>query len=122
MHYFDPTLDWPPDLLEEPMPDLVVIYSRSLTDASAPWKGADEAWTTGWIQYASADGDQHFINMVFLNGTTASDSDRKEVGAYLDKLVIDGASVHRYRSAASGYDLSTLATGKCKAMSSIRQS
>lgn len=117
MHYFDPTLDWPQELLDEPMPDLVIVHSRSLSDANAPWKGADEAWTTEWAQYASADGDQHFINMIFLNSLTASDNDRKEVAAYLDKLVVDGASVHRYRSASSSNGLSMLSTGKCSTLS-----
>ena len=112
MHFFDPTLDWPKELLEEPMPDLVVVHSRSMTDASAPWKGIDKAWRTEWVQYASADGDQHFINMIFLNGSTALDNDRKEVAAYLDKLVSDGVAVDRYRSTSSRHDLATLSLGR----------
>jgi len=111
MHYFDPTLDWPKGLLEEPMPDLVVVRSMSLTDTNAPWGGADTAWTTAWIQYASADGDQHFVNMIFFDRSGASDNDRQEAAAYLDRLVSVGASVHRYRSDSPGSQLPTLSTG-----------
>jgi len=103
--------------LDEPMPDLVLIHSRSLRDANAPWRGGDEAWTTEWKQYASADGDQHFINMVFLNALTASDNDRQEVAAYLDKLVDDGACVHRYRRTLSSDNLSILPTSKYRTSS-----
>lgn len=118
MHYFDPTLDWPMELLAEPMPDLLVVHSSRLIDANAPWKGGDEAWATEWIQYASADGDQHFVNMVFLNGSIASENDRKAVAAYIDKLIGDGVSVHQYRRTAFSHDLSMLSTGGCHAVMS----
>lgn len=90
------------------MPDLVVIRSTSLIDTKAPWSDADKAWTTDWIQYASTDSNQHFINIIFFDKTGASDRDRQEVVAYLDGLVCAGASYRRYRSDSSGSHISTL--------------
>jgi len=93
------------------MPDLVVIRSSSLIETNAPWRGADTAWTTDWVQYASTDSNQHFINMIFFDKSGASDRDRQGVVAYLDGLVCAGASVRRYRSDPSGSHISTLPMG-----------
>ena len=112
MHFFDPTLDWPKELLEEQMPDLVVIRSNNLKDPNAPWYGIDNAWRTSWIQFAAADGDHHFLSMTFLDGLSACNDDRKEVATYLTALSGSGVETRQYRSTSSVSNLPILSTGE----------
>lgn len=112
MHYFDPTLDWPQDLLESSMPDLIVMHSRSLKDPNAPWRREDDTWTTEWTQYAAAEGDNQFINMTFLEGAPTNEHDRKKVSTYLNSISNHELSVHKYRSLSTDSDLRLLSTGK----------
>lgn len=114
MHYFDPTMDWPIELAQPIAPDLLVVYSQTLHDAEAPWNGTagQSPWSTEWIQYASADGEQRFINMTFFNRANLTKDDESSLNAYLDNLARRGASARRYRSTSGINTLSRLISSR----------
>lgn len=112
MHYFDPTLDWPKDLLEVSMPDLIVTHSRALKDPKAPWRTRDETWTTEWMQYAAAEGDNQFLNMTFLDSAPTNEQDRQKVSKYLNSVSSHEFSVHKYRRLSTKSNLPLLSSGK----------
>ncbi|KAK5074064.1 hypothetical protein LTR64_006794 [Lithohypha guttulata] len=117
MHYFDPTLDWPKELLEDQMPDLIIIQSKNLKDLGAPWQVSDSGWTTCWVQYAASGSEARFLNWIFLDGVFASEDDRKQVAAYLGGLADQEVSIHRYRGLSVTSNLPILLTApivKCR--------
>jgi len=113
MHYFDPTMDWPMDLLPSGVPDLLVVRSHNLHDGGAPWNGVggQNCWSTGWIQYASADGEQGFIIMTFFNQAAVTEDDKHQFDRYSDHLRTTDVVVRRYGSTSGADSFSTLASG-----------
>lgn len=110
MHFFDPTLDWPKDLLEETVPDLIVVRSKSLLNANALWNqsSGNASWTTPWIQYAVADDGEDFLNMIFFDSQSPGAADGKLILEYLKALSNEQIPFSRYKCTSAKRQCSTI--------------
>lgn len=113
MHYFDPSLDWPKELLDETLPDLVVISSSNLGQQDAPWYRENGGWATAWISFAAAVREGRFMKMIFFDRKRAADNDRKEAVAYLNRIASRGDIVERFQNQRGGLDPRSLEKGVC---------
>lgn len=103
MHFFDPTLDWPKDLLDPPVPDLFVVQSKVSLDSNPPWNDSSgsSSWNTPWIEYAALDREERFISMTFFNTRSASREEKKQISDRSDEVDDESRSIGWYKSTPS---------------------
>lgn len=99
------------DLVEQKVPELLVMHSKSLIDGSAPWRIATnaESWGTDWIQFSAASGVDSFVHMIFFNAQSATETDNQLFTAYHSHLLRTETFVSQYR-ATSGMEVSPVLT------------
>lgn len=103
MHYFDPTMDWPIELAQQNVPDILMIHSKVLNDSNAPWRTTadSDAWGTDWIQFSTADGAQNFVNLIFFDIQSVRENDKNLFTAYHSHLTRTDNFVGQYRATSS---------------------
>lgn len=103
MHFFDPTVDWPKDLLDPLVPDLFIVQSETSLDSNSAWNDPSRSspWNTPWIEYAALDREERFINMTFFNTRSASRDEKKLISERSEGLDDGAKSIGWYRSTSS---------------------
>lgn len=104
MHFFDPTLDWPIELLQEEIPDLLYIRSDQPLQLSSRFRYTSRSSllrsVVPWSEYRSV-GAIPSLTLLLLDVAYVQQEQAvmQEIRALLRDLEAIGAKIGRYRKA-----------------------
>lgn len=94
MHFFDPSLSWPADLLKTPPPDMLIIRSDKLDLSGYPWQQTQKS-SIPWSHYVAPKEEDTFIHMLFLQAQS-SRLDYDNMSRFLQYHADNGDKVLQY--------------------------
>lgn len=110
MHFFDPSLSWPADLLEATPPDMLIIKSDKLDLPECPWQQTQK-WSTPWCHYVAPKEEDTFIHMLFLQAYS-SRLDYDNMSRFLQYHADNGDKVLRYHLQSAKLRSSSVLNGE----------
>lgn len=111
MHFFDPTVDWPAELVNHEVPDLLFLRSRKLIDVdfnfTSPSLAGRFSEHAVWSEYASFDSASMFVKILVFQPSSIQSEDEDHVNAILDDIVRRNGDVEiaQYRKILSNSSL-----------------
>lgn len=99
MLMFDPTINWSRELLESPIPDLLVVRSQSPSRIDRPWHttGEQNSWSSAGVEFTAVDRKERHIDFIFFDTQSASSEERRQVFEYSEKLNDEETAMDWYR-------------------------
>lgn len=100
MLLFDPTINWSRELLEPPIPDLLVVQSEAPSNTNPPWHpySGEASWNSVWVEYAAVDRNEHHLTFTFFDTKSASKEEKLRIAEYTEKSDEVERAIGWYRS------------------------